>query len=176
VCVYEAGLDTFSEEFQGLGLTTLAFRASDPYWQDSVEQSLVATINTTSFTWFPFLPLVLGASDVFAGATINNSGDVDAWPIITAVGPGTGLTVTNVTTGLAWTFTGAMGDTDRLVVDTRPGHKSVKLNGGNQFARLSDPSVLWPLVPGYNRISIGFAGATIATSVTFAWRHRWLAA
>src|SRR5205085_91572 len=34
VCAYEAGLDDFAEEYSLLGLTTLAFRAADPYWQD----------------------------------------------------------------------------------------------------------------------------------------------
>ena len=65
----------------------------------------MATINSTAFTWFPFAgswaqnPLRLGASDVFAVATITNAGDANAWPVITTVGPGTDLTVTNQTTG-----------------------------------------------------------------------------
>lgn len=176
VCVYEAGLDDFAEEYPLLGLTTLAFRAADPYWQDAVESSLVATINSTAYTWFPFLPLVLGASDVFASVTITNAGDVDAWPVITAVGPGTDLTVTNQTTGLAWKFTGTMTAGSTLVVDTRPGRKSVRLDGFNAFGRLSDDSVLWPLAPGVNRISIGFASGTANSKVTFAWRNRWLSA
>ena len=39
-------------------------------------------------TWFPFLPLVFGASDAFSLFTVDNSGDVDAWPVITVYGPG----------------------------------------------------------------------------------------
>ncbi len=177
VCAYETGLEEWTEEgYELLGLTTLGFRAADPYWQDAAESSLVATINSTSFTWFPFLPLVLGSSDVFAQATINNVGDVDAWPIITVLGPGTDLTLTNMTTGKVWQLTGAIAAGATLVVDTRPGHKSARLDGVNVFGRLSDPSVLWPLVPGPNRISIGFATGTAASKVTFVWRNRWLAA
>jgi hypothetical protein len=176
VCAYETGLEDLSEEWPLLGLTVLGFRAADPYWQDATESNLIATISATSFTWFPFLPLVLGSSDVFAQATITNSGDVNAWPIITTLGPGADLTLTNMTTGLAWHLTGNIAAGSTLVVDTRPGHKSVRLDGFNQFGRLTDDSALWPLVPGPNRISIGFAGGTAASKVTFTWRNRWLSA
>jgi hypothetical protein len=176
VCAYEAGLDTFAEQYPLLGLTTLAFRAADPYWQDSTESSLVANINSTAFTWFPFFPLILGASDVFAQATITNAGDVNAWPVITTIGPGTDLTLTNLTTGLMWHLTGNIAAGATLVVDHRPGRKSARLDGVNVFGRLTDDSALWPLVPGPNRVSMGFAGGTAASKISFAWRSRWLAA
>ena len=182
VCAYEAGLDTFAEQYPLLGLTTLAFRAADPYWQDATEQSVTATIDSKAFTWFPFAgswaqnPLRLGASDVFAVATITNTGDVNAWPVITTVGPGTDLTLTNQTTGLMWRLSGNIAAGATLVVDHRPGHKSARLDGVNVFGRLTDDSSLWPLVPGPNRISIGFAGGTAASRVSFAWRLRWLSA
>jgi phage-related protein len=176
VCVYETGLETFSEEQAQLGLATLAFRAADPYWKDATESALTATISSTSFTWFPFLPLELGASDVFAAATIANVGDVEAWPVITAVGPGSDLNVTNQTTGDMWHLTGAVNPGSQVVVDHRPGLKSARVDGVNVFGRLTSDSVLWPLVPGPNRISIGFGAATVQSSVTFTWRNRWLAA
>lgn len=176
VCAYEAGLDSFAEEWADLGKTTLAFRAAEPYWQDAIESQLVATVNSSAYTWFPFPPLVLGSSDVFASVTITNTGDVDAWPVITALGPGTDLTVTNLTTGLAWHLTGNIAAGSTLIADHRPGRKSVRLDGVNVFGRLTDESMLWPLVAGANRVSIGFAGGTSASSVTFTWRNRWLSA
>jgi hypothetical protein len=175
-CAYEAGLDSYAEDLALLGQTTLAFRAADPYWADATESSNVATIDSTAYTWFPFLPLILGASDVFAAATITNAGDVDAWPIITTTGPGTDLNVSNDTTGESWHFTGSIAANSTLVVDHRPGHKSARLDGTNAFGRLTDDSVLWPLVPGPNRISIGFASGTASSRVAFTWRNRWLSA
>lgn len=174
-CVYEAGLDEYSEEFPLLGLTTLAFRAAEPYWLDSTGSGVSATLS--GVTWFPFLPLVLGPADIFAGPIITNPGDVDAWPVVTTIGPGTDLTVRNETTGLSWTMYGTMTAGQTLVVDTRPGHKTARLNGTNVFGKLSADSVLWPLVPGDNRVSIYFAGANLASSnVAFGWTNRWLAA
>lgn len=181
-CVYEAGLDDFAEEYSFLGLTTLAFRAADPYWQDATESTVVTTIDTKAHIWFPFggsfaqNPLILGASDVFAATTITNTGDVDAWPIITVTGPGTDLTVLNSTTGASLQITGTIAAGSQVVIDARPGHKSVRIDGFNAFGRLTEDSTLWPLIPGPNQISIGFASATTASRVTFAWRNRWLAA
>jgi hypothetical protein len=175
-CVYDAGLDTMGEQYAALSEPVLIFRAGDPYWEDATERSSTATINSKAFPWFPFLPLVLGSSDVFAQLTIVNDGDVDAWPVVTITGPGTDLTVTNKTTGLAWTLSGAIGSTSTAIVDTRPGHKTARVDGFNAFGRLTDTSVLWPLVPGPNSVSIGFASGTAASKVVFAWRDRWLAA
>lgn len=182
VCVYEAGLDDFAEEWPLLGLTVLGFRACDPYWQDAAESSSTATINSTGYTWFPFAgswaqqPLILGASDVFAQLTIGNVGDVDAWPVITVVGPGTDLHLTNQTTGKDLLLTGNVAAGSVVVIDTRPGRKTVTIDGVNVFSRLSAASSLWSLIAGSNRVSIGFAAGTAQTSVKFSWRNRWLAA
>jgi hypothetical protein len=182
VCVYEVGLDELVEEWPILGEVTLGFRACDPYWQDSTETVAVATIASTGYTWFPFAgswaqqPLILGASDVFAQLTVTNTGDVDAWPVITVVGPGTDLHLTNNTTGKDLLLTGAIAAGSTVVIDTRPGHKTVTIDGVNAFSRLSATSTMWPLVPGANRVAIGFASGTAQSSITFAWRNRWLAA
>jgi hypothetical protein len=182
VCAYEAGLDDFVEEWPLLGLTTLAFHAADPYWQDATESSVLATLGMTQYHWFPFAgtwakqPLILGASDVFAALTITNTGDVDAWPVVTTLGPGIDLTLRNDTTGDQLHITGNVATGSTVVVDTRPGHKLVTVDGANAFGRLTDDSTLWPLVAGPNRVSIAVASATAATRSTFAWRNRWLAA
>lgn len=181
-CVYETGLEEFAEEWPLLGLASLGFRAPEPYWLDGTESQVIATIDDTAYTWFPFAgswaanPLRLGASDVFAVVTITNTGDVPAWPVITVTGPGVDLNVQNQTTGAVWQFTGTIAAGSELVVDTRPGRKSVRLDGNNAFARLSPTSSLWPLAPGTNRVSIGFASADTSSRAVFGWRNRWLAA
>jgi hypothetical protein len=176
VCVYEAGLEAFGEEYELLGLGTLAFRAAEPYWQDVTEHSLDAIALATDHHWFPFLPLILGPTDIFSSVIVDNPGDVDAWPIVTVLGPGQDAKVTNVTLGLSWTFEGMLNPGSTLVVDHRPGHKSARLDGANAFARLSDDSYLFPLAPGANHITIEFDNPTVDTRVGFTWRSRWLAA
>jgi hypothetical protein len=176
VCVYDAGLDTLAEDYANLSTPVLVFRAADPYWTEGVEQSLTVRLGDTSATWFPFLPLVLGSSNVFADVVITNEGDVDAWPVVTVAGPGDELTMTNKTTGKVTHLTGHIGGGSAVVIDTRPGSKTVTVDGASAFHRLTPASSLWPLIPGPNRVSIGFGNATEATTVRFAWRRGWLAA
>jgi len=175
-CVYDAGLDEFEEQRGNVNTATLLFRAATPFWADGAEQSVVVSQGSTLTTWFPFLPLVLGASDAFATFTITNTGDVRAWPVVTVLGPGQDVTVSNLTTGLAWTVSGAIADGSTLIVDTRPGVKRVTIDGANSFPRLTTASSLWPLEPGANRVSVSFALTSPASRVTFAWRNLWLAA
>jgi len=176
VCAYEAGLDSFAEEWPSLGLTTLLFRAAEPYWQDSVESQVLAQTDATVRLWFPFLPLILGASDVFSGTTIDNEGDANAWPVVVVTGPGLDITVANNTTGQAWQILGSMAAGSEVIADHRPGHKSIKRNGVSVYGELTDGSALWPLVPGVNEIQISFGASTSASTVLFSWRNKWLAA
>jgi hypothetical protein len=175
-CAYDAGLDELEETFPNVNVATLLFRAAWPYWQEGAEQSVTVTQGAAVRRWFPFLPLVLGASDAFAIFNVTNDGDVPAWPVVTALGPGTDLTVTNETTGAAWTVSGAVAAGSQLVVDTRPGRKTANLDGLNVFSRLTPTSELWPLVPGVNQVQVSFALTSAASSVAFTWRRQWLAA
>lgn len=182
VCLYETGLETFVEEFPGIGLSVLGFRASDPYWRDASESEVIGTLGQAVNRWFPFAgtwaaqPLVLSASDVFAVLTIDNTGDVPTWPLIEVQGPGNELTVTNQTTGKVLKLTGVIAAGSAVRIDTRPGAKSVTIDGVNAFPRLTPDSSLWPIIPGLNKVSIAFASADANSSVRFAWRRRWLAA
>jgi phage-related protein len=126
--------------------------------------------------WFPFLPLVLGASDAFAAFTITVLGDVESWPVITVVGPGQQIVCRNLTTGKSWTVQTTLGAGQKLVVDTRPGRKLVTIDGANAYPLLTADSSLWPLEPGPNRVELAVALTTVATLGTFLWRNAWLAA
>ena len=155
---------------------TLLFRAAWPYWEDSNEFTVDVDQDDTTHEWFPFLPLVLGASDAWALLTADNTGDVDAWPVITVRGPSEEVTVTNNTTGAFWQVTGGIDAGSILTVDHRPGHKTVSVDGVNAFDRLTATSSLWPLQRGVNQVEIGAAVTDTNTLVTFTWRRLWLAA
>jgi hypothetical protein len=175
-CAYDAGLDELEETFPNVNVATLLFRAAWPYWQEGSELSQIVTPGSAVRRWFPFLPLVLGASDAFGIFNVTNDGDVPAWPVVTATGPGTDLTVTNETTGDSWTVAGAIAAGSQVVVDTRPGRKTAYLDGANAFSRLTPTSELWPLAPGVNQVQVSFALTSAASVISFAWRRQWLAA
>jgi hypothetical protein len=164
-CVYEAGLETMAEDNgQPLELAVLGFRASDPYWLDASVAAGPVTVSDTE-----------AAPDPLATTVITNTGDVNAWPVFTFNGPGSALSINNDTTGKVIEIGGAAfiaGDV--VVVDTRPGRKTVTVNGANGFSRLSAVSTLWPLVPGANTVRVVVTGGSGATT-TFTYNPRWLA-
>jgi hypothetical protein len=175
-CCYDAGLDELEETFGATNLGTLLFRAAWPYWQAATEQQITVQQGSVVVRWFPFLPLVLGASDAFGTASVTNVGDVPAWPVFTVTGPGSEVRAENMTTGQAWQVTGALAAGQQLVVDTRPGAKLVTIDGANAFPRLAAGSSLWPLLPGLNQVQIAIALTSTATIATMAWRDAWLSA
>jgi hypothetical protein len=175
-CSYEAGLEELAEEFPNLNVGHLLFRAVWPYWLDTTEQSVSVAQGTAMQTWFPFLPLILGASDAFAVFTVTITGDVPAWPVVTVLGPGQDVTVQNLTTALSWTVSGSLAAGSTLVVDTRPGVKTVSIDGANGYPRLTPASSLWPLMPGPNKVQVSMALTDPTALVTFAYRNQWLAA
>lgn len=176
LCTYDAGMDELEEVHPNVNLGVLLFRAAWPYWQASTEQSVSVRQGDTDRTWFPFLPLILGASDAFAVFNVGNSGDVPAWPVFTIVGPGTAIKAENLTTGQAWQITGAVPAGSQLVVDTRPGAKSVTIDGVNSYTRLVLGSELWPLQPGLNQVQLSMALTSPAAIATLTWRDAWLSA
>jgi hypothetical protein len=175
-CAYDAGLDSMLEDSGDLNAATLLFRAAYPYWLDAAEQTRAVTQGASVTTWFPFLPLVLGASDAFAAFTITIAGDVESWPIVTVLGPGQQIVARNLTTGYSWTVTTTLAAGSTLTVDTRPGKKQVSIDGTNAYSLLAPSSSLWPLVPGANRVELAIALTSPASVGTFAWRNAWLAA
>jgi hypothetical protein len=171
-----AGLDesaaTRGTRFQKAVLT---FRSSGPYWQDAAETIQTFTVAASTATFFgnPFFPLNLAASEVLVDTSIDNDGDVDAWPVWTIVGPASDITVRNVTTGRRTRLDVTLAEGETITVDTQPGAKTVTDHDGvSRFDRMSGS--LWPLTSGVQRVWVEAADATDATSIELAWRRRWL--
>lgn len=177
-CRYMDGLG-FSEDLPVHGRPSLLFRAFDPFWQDADD-----TTETFEYTgaavgsWFPMeFPITLLQSQVFASPTVDNTGDVEAWPVWTIEGPMSDLTLSNETTGASLSLTYTVAADNSIIVDTRPGMKTVELNAStNLYPYLVRSSSLWALHPGENEVSVEVGGATADTVVTLAYRRRWLAA
>lgn len=175
-CVYEAGLDDLAEDHGHVNSGRLVFRASWPYWEDGIEQTVSAAQGAVVAEWFPFFPLVLSPSDAFVEFTVQIDGDVESWPVVDVRGPSSLTVATNLTTGKSWTVSGLVPSGQTLRVDTRPGHKQVLQNGVNAFDRLVLPSSLWPLVPGGNRVQLSAALTDVNSLVGMTWRNQWLSA
>jgi hypothetical protein len=171
-CRYASGL-----EIQETGLSwlkaVLVLKAFDPFWYDA--NVIVQTFTTGQpATFFPFFPLRLTNSTVFADTTIINSGDVEAWPTWIITGPGSNIYLRNLTTGELTNINVTLGVGETINIDTRQGKKTVvKGDGTNLYPNLSSGSSLWALQQGTNQIRLEMSGASTQSSIQLSYQNRY---
>ncbi len=150
----------------------LVFQADDPYWYGPVENRKFS--GSTGQAWFPILPLRLGSSSVIGDASIYNDSTVETYPVWTLIGPGTDPVLTNTTTGktLAIEFPAPLSAGQKVVIDAREYIKSVTGPAGENWRRYMTQRSMWPLVPGFNSLSLSMDGTTDASYITMNYRIR----
>lgn len=158
-CYYRKGLEA-GVQHGTMYRCAVEFYAPSPWWLGPQR-----SIDTGSFagpSFFPIFPMRLG-SDLLAGTFTVDLSDCDApaYPQWTVNGPGTALTLANVTTGLSIALTSTLSTTDTVVIDTRPGYQSVrKGDGTNLMGALASDPALWPLVDGrVNTVQVSLANS-----------------
>lgn len=178
-CLYAAGLEGDEKEestgpqFQAF---PLAFTAYDPYWYATSFTSKSFSVTTVP-NFFPLPPLHLTASELVVDDTVTNSGDVETWPVWTITGPGTDISLTNLTTSHTLSFTTTLGAGEAITVDTSPGVKSVTLDDGTNVYQLVDWTVssLWSLAQGMNAVRLDMSGITAGVSgLQVSYKQRYL--
>lgn len=177
-CRYAGGMQLVEagEKFGFRQRMVLTFRAFDPYWYATSDTTDTYTTGTPA-TFFPFFPLRLTSSTIFASPTINNTGDVECWPVWTITGPGSSIALRNLTTDKLISLSTTLAAGETITIDTRPGKKTVTKNDGtNLYGDLSSDSELWPLERGNNSVQIEMSSATSASQVVISYRLRYLGA
>lgn len=153
----------------------LTMRCFDPFFYG--EQRSIGWViggDTVEFLSDEFLPVGLDNSQVLGSAVIDNSGDAHAYPVWTVTGPCDELTLIAGDT-FAVVPDGLL-DTETLVIDSRRGVKTFEIDGSAAWGRLQAGSVFGTLAPGLTLIDGEAVGATSDTTITVAWRERWLTA
>jgi phage-related protein len=153
------------------------FQALDPYFYDPGPQVVTFAIGTTIVPFFPFFPLHLNASGVLGDITVSNTGDVEAHPLWTITGPGSNIILRNLSVipQAVLEVDTSLTTGQQLIVDTRPGHKTVVGPGGtNLYGAVNASSQLWSLPVGSNTLRVEVTGATVDTAVRLEWTPRFL--
>ena len=148
---YTGGLDAAQENWPGGLLVPLVLRCPDPYWTDGVTQNTSAAPGAT-------------------GVDVVNDGDYETWPVITLTGPSYSPILTNTSSNLKIAIVGTANT--QLIVDCRPGRRSVTIDGTPNYSALTADSELFPLVVGSQRITITNPSPTAVAS--FTWARRFL--
>lgn len=181
VCRYSGGAglvekvgDDSGPDWQQFPVT---FLAHDPYWYDVSPIEQTFTITAAAPNFFPILPIHLAASELAVDSSVDNTGDVKAWPVWTVNGPGSGIKLSNLSTGkYVWLSSLALAAGQTLVVDTRPGAKTVVVDGTtNVYSSLSVDSSLWEFETGVNIVRLEMSGADNDVSgLTMRYYRRFL--
>lgn len=180
VCRYAGGLElTESREESGKKWqrALLVFRASgDPFWRDVDDVVVPIPSGAAGGSFFPFFPLRLTSSSVYAEAEIDNEGDGIAWPVWTIVGPATGIMLENVLTGDVFESSIELASEEHVTIDTRPGRRGITDHtGANRYSTVTGHD-LWGFVPGSQNVRVQIAGTDDDTEVSVAYRPRHLTA
>jgi len=176
IAVYTtSGLNTPEVGLNDMSLFSIVLSTPDPFWQDAVPQTLTFQ-QATATGILPLLPVNLASGAVLGAATIVNNGSANSYPSWTITGPGT-PTMTNNTTGLAWSLNQQIPGGQIVQVITKPGQQVVvnQTTGQSIWDQLTATSLrqLWGLIPGVNQINMQMAGASQATQVQLQWTNRW---
>lgn len=117
-----------------------------------------------------------GPTDPNAITTLNNTGDVEAWPTWTINGPITELRAWNLTLGSRFTLTYNLTALQSITITTDP--PTVRGPGGINLSKFIDwfndaGTELWPLADGANIIGLEVDGTGATTSVQLSFYPRY---
>lgn len=176
-CYLEAGLEGDESDDTSLPgrwfKAILKFFAPSPWWQGEQRPIEFGLAAPTPF--FPIFPLVLSPSNIQGQVDVDlTDADTASYPVWTITGPGSALTLTNVTTGRSIQVDAAIGDGQTVVIDTRPGQQSVRRgDGSNLMGALTSDPALWPLVEGVNTVSALLTNAGASSRIRGLYAPRY---
>jgi phage-related protein len=147
---------------------TMTWQAPDPYWESN---TLVAfSIGTGGGRGLlPELDeLQVSSSQALGLVTIENPGDVDAYPVWTIEGPSTQVEIT--LNGVGFTYDETLVAADTITVDTK---NATVLNGTtNKYGFLGAAPKLFRIPAGLSEISLVATGADGDTRISGYFKPR----
>ena len=152
-------------------------QAPDPYWTSVDSESLFLGADPDTRGLLPRLVnLPVKSSQVIGDFTLDNAGDVDAYPTWTFRGPMDSVTVTNAA-GLSFTYVDAIAENETITIDTLKG-TVIDGTGANKYGSLGSSPKLFSIAPGRSILNVeaqgtspGIAGVG-ATLITCSYKPR----
>lgn len=168
---YSYGVDTVGQDTLRM---TVTVRAPDPYWTYSVPNiRVIGTINPgRGLLEGPnsLSKLRLAGSSAAGLVSLENSGDVAAYPIWQLVGPGTNFVATSPVGGtFTWNGTLAAGET--LTIDTKTASVKDQV-GANRYASIGAAPRFWTVPRGLSQANVSMQGTTAVSAIKMTWYPR----
>lgn len=170
-CWYEDGFGLDKGDGWLSANPVLTLVAPEGYWRDT-QPLTVSRKNETGSDFLAGFPKV-SSSQVLGATTINNPGDVRAWPDWVITGPATSVTATNNTSGHTFTFAFTLTAGQAATISTQTPQVRGPA-GQNLVSALNWPlAYLWPLAAGSNSVTFTVAGAAAGTQIDLVYYPRY---
>lgn len=149
----------------------MSFQAPIPFWESTTVQSFSVTSGNTGRGLLPELTkLKVSSSQALGVVTVNNTGDVAAFPVWTVLGPVDDLVISNGTQGFGFNASVLAGQT--ITIDTETG-TVIDDSGLNRYSILNPAPKLFALQPGTTSVSVLGTGADANTKITCSYSLRY---
>ena len=176
---YTGGAETVfgSEAGETFARWAITLQAPDPYWTSIDSESLFLGSNPDIRGLLPKLAaLQVKSSQVIGEFTVENAGDVDAFPTWTFRGPIDSVTVTSPD-GRSFSYDVVIPSTETITIDTKTGHVTNQ-DGVNKYGNLGASPKLFSIPAGVSVLNVeatgtspGVAGVG-ATLITCSYKPR----
>lgn len=141
----------------------LSFQCPNPYWESNDLEEFSVTTGNTGRGLLPQLSkLRVTSSQVYGVITVDNQGDVPAYPTWFIRGPISDVEISNGTQ--SFSFTESVADGETITVNTATGEVTDDL-GTNRYSILGPAPKLFRIEPGVSSISVNGVAATAAAEV-----------
>lgn len=141
----------------------ITMQCPNPYWQSTTVDEFVVTTGNTGRGLLPQLvKMQLTSSQVFGVITVDNAGDVPAYPIWFIRGPLDNVTISK--NGQSFSFNTAVDAGETITVNTETGEVTDDL-GTNRYSILNPAPKLFRVEPGVTSITVEGTSATQASEV-----------
>ena len=141
----------------------VSMQCPNPYWQSTTVDEFVVTTGNTGRGLLPQLvKMQLTSSQVFGVITVDNAGDVPAYPIWFIRGPLDNVRISK--NGQNFSFNTAVAAGETITVNTETGEVTDDL-GTNRYSILDPAPKLFRVDPGVTSITVEGTNATAASEV-----------
>ena len=153
--------------------TTIELEAADAFWTRNNPEKFEVKQQPSGNPLLPKIArLRVGSSATTGERAVTNIGDTWAWPMMTLVGPTTGLTLIGPN-GEVLRWDGVLEDDEVLYIDMR-NNTVTDETGTNRYGNLAPAPRFWYIAPGTSSVTVILEDSSPETILTANWwPRRW---